>query len=122
MEERGRKRRQHRSASLVCSIHDPAGLAPGDQLRWAGVIVRLSAHAQVQLQRRRIPLELLNTVLRRPEQILRFGPGSAIYQSRLDFGHGKIYLLRALVAEDRNPPLVITAYRTSKIEKYWRSE
>ena len=38
------------------------------------------------------------------------------------FEDGKLYLLRVVVAGDEEPPLVITAYRTSKIEKYWRRE
>jgi hypothetical protein len=42
-----------------------------------------------------------------------------IYQSRLPFEDGKMYLLRVMVDEVEQPPAVITAYRTSKIEKYW---
>jgi len=33
-----------------------------------------------------------------------------------------MYLLRAVVATDKEPPVVVTVYRTSKIEKYWRPE
>ena len=32
---------------------------------------------------------------------------------------GKMYLLRVVVDEDEHPPVIVTAYRTSKIEKYW---
>lgn len=32
---------------------------------------------------------------------------------------GKVYLLRAMVNETANPAVVVTVYRTSKIEKYW---
>ena len=42
------------------------------------------------------------------------------YQSQLDFG-GRIFLVRAIVAEDVVPNLVVTVYRTSKISKYWRT-
>ncbi len=31
---------------------------------------------------------------------------------------GKVYLLRAMVNETANPTVVVTVYRTSKIEKY----
>ena len=34
----------------------------------------------------------------------------------------KRYLVRLFVDVDRAPAEVVTAYRTSKIEKYWRSE
>jgi hypothetical protein len=50
------------------------------------------------------------------------GTGRWIHQSRLPFEDGKMYLLRVVVAEDEQPPAIITAYRTSKIEKYWSAE
>jgi len=43
------------------------------------------------------------------------------YQSQVDFGQGKVFLLRAIVNDSVDPAVVITAYRTSKISKYWRS-
>ena len=48
--------------------------------------------------------------------------GRSIRQSRLRFEDGKMYLLRVVVAEDEQPPAIITAYRTTKIEKYWSVE
>jgi hypothetical protein len=45
-----------------------------------------------------------------------------IHQSRLRFEDGKMYLLRVVVAEDEQPPVIISVYRTSKIEKYWSAE
>ena len=48
--------------------------------------------------------------------------GCWIHQSRLRFEDGKMYLLRVVVDEDDLPPVIITAYRTSKIEKYWSTE
>ena len=35
---------------------------------------------------------------------------------------GVKYLVRVVVDVDRNPAEVVTAYRTSKIAKYWREE
>jgi len=32
-----------------------------------------------------------------------------------------MFLLRAIVAEDVDSPLVVTVYRTRKIGKYWRA-
>jgi hypothetical protein len=34
----------------------------------------------------------------------------------------RIYLVRILVEVDREPPEIVTAYRTSKIMKYWRRD
>ena len=45
-----------------------------------------------------------------------------IHQSRLRFEDGKIYLPRVVVDENNEPPVIVTAYRTSKIEKYWSAE
>lgn len=85
---------------------------------------RLSRHAEWEMARRGIPLAQVRTVMDAPEQRLRDGTraGAWIYQSRLRFEDGKMYLLRVVVAEGREPPVIVTAYRTSKIEKYWSAE
>lgn len=59
-----------------------------------------------------------------PEQRLvdDSGTGRSIHQSRLRFEDEKIYLLRVVVDEDEHPPVIVTAYRTSKIEKYWSAK
>ena len=80
----------------------------------------LSRHAEWEIVRRRIPRELLESVLRDPQQKIAQSHGKCIYQSLVEFAGGGTYLLRVVVAEDRDPPLVITVYRTSKINKYWR--
>ena len=73
--------------------------------------------------RRGIPLKLVGCVLDAPEQRLpEGGAGTCVYQSRLRFEDGKMYLLRVVVAEEHTPPLVVTVYKTSKIEKYWSAE
>jgi hypothetical protein len=33
-----------------------------------------------------------------------------------------MFLVRVVVGEEEEPPAIITAYRTSKIEKYWSAE
>ena len=83
---------------------------------------RLSRHAHEELERRGIPLNLLERLLQEPQQVIHEAPGKKVYQSKIDFGGGKIYLLRAIVSEECDPPLVITVYRTSKISKYWREK
>jgi plasmid stabilization system protein ParE len=71
------------------------------------------------MTRRGIPLALVQTVMDHPEKRLvdESRAGRWIHQSRLQFEDGKMYLLRVVVAEDEQPPVIITAYRTSKIEK-----
>lgn len=81
---------------------------------------RVSNHAREEMERRGIPQELLDAVLNNPQQVASEREGRKVYQSQVDFGQGKIFLLRAIVADDVDPAVVITVYRTSRIEKYWR--
>jgi hypothetical protein len=82
----------------------------------------ISRHAKEEMLRRQIPREWLESVLENPQQRVPQPGGKEILQSRLASEDGKMYLLRAVVAADKEPPVVVTVYRTSKIEKYWRPE
>jgi hypothetical protein len=76
---------------------------------------RLSRHAQDEMVRRGIPPYMVDDVLSNPQQVLDMPDGKKAYQSQLDFGGGRIFLLRVIVAVDTDPNLVVTVYRTSKI-------
>jgi len=80
---------------------------------------KISRHAQTEMERRNISLPQVESVLDSPQQILLKREGRKVYQSKVEFGNGKIFLLRVIVADDVEPKVVITVYRTSKIEKYW---
>lgn len=80
----------------------------------------LSMHAKDEMHRRRIPEALVESVLSSPEQVIAEKGGRHAYQSRVEFEDGRIFLVRAIVADDVDPAGVVTVYRTSKIEKYWR--
>jgi hypothetical protein len=78
-------------------------------------------HAFFELERRGISEADVEKVLANPEQVETIRTGRAVYQSRFKLGDPpKIFLLRVFVDIDRHPPEVVTAYRTSKVEKYWR--
>lgn len=81
---------------------------------------QLSFHAQEQLEQRDIPLTYLESVLTSPQQVIPQSDGTKVYQSQLDWGTGKVYLLRLVVRDDLEPWRVVTLYKTSKISKYWR--
>ena len=84
---------------------------------------RLTDHARFEMERRGISEAEIAQVLSAPEQSDLVRPGRVVYQSRMEFEElGKIYLLRVFVDIDRQPAEVVTAYRTSKVEKYWKSE
>jgi hypothetical protein len=78
----------------------------------------ISAHAEAELVRRRIPHSMLMQVLEQPQQIVGEHSGRKAYQSRVKVG-GRTFLPRAIVRDDLTPPIVVTVYRTSKIGKYW---
>ncbi len=81
---------------------------------------KFTKHAEEEMKRRKIPREFIESVLDSPQQIVEEYGGKKAYQSKINFGSGKIYLLRVIVDDSREPPTVITVYRTSKISKYWR--
>ena len=83
--------------------------------------VRFSNHARAEAIRRDIPAEVIEQVLRSPEQTVPEHGGLAARQSRVEF-EGKRYLVRVVVAEQPEAFVVVTVYRTSRIGKYWRSE
>jgi hypothetical protein len=81
----------------------------------------LTSHAMMELSRRGLEESIIRQVLAAPGQRLEVRPGRAVLQSQIEMS-GRNYLVRVFVDIDRNPAEVVTAYRTSKIEKYWRSD
>ena len=81
---------------------------------------KISEHARREMQRRDIPEEWINETMANPGQIVHVREMKKAYQSLKELD-GKKYLLRVIVADDKDPSVVVTVYRTSKITKYWRS-
>jgi len=81
---------------------------------------RLSKHARQECQRRRIPLSIVDAVMSAPQQMVPERDGKQAYQSQLVFGDGRTFLVRAIVDDRDEPATVVTVYRTTKVEKYWR--
>ena len=77
---------------------------------------RLSHHARREIERRRIPLSLLEAVLRKPDQVVPEKGLVKAYQSKCEIG-GKMFLLRVMVDDSVDPAVVVTAYRTTKIDR-----
>jgi hypothetical protein len=81
----------------------------------------ITPHAEFELRRRGLDEALVRRVLAAPEQRAAVRPGRDVLQSRIEIDD-KVYLVRVIVDVDRNPAEIVTGYRTSKIDKYWRSE
>jgi hypothetical protein len=85
--------------------------------------VEISAHARSQMKERGISEAMVLGIIKSPQQIIEEDEDKKIYQSVKYFEEDQgEYLVRVFVNILRNPNLVITVYRTSKIEKYWRDE
>ena len=81
----------------------------------------ISDHATTEIERRGLGKEIIDRVLKNPGQRLEIRLGRVVLQSRVQES-GTEYLVRVFVDIDRVPAEVVTAYRTSKVLKYWRAE
>ena len=81
----------------------------------------LTDHAVGELRRRGIRQQEIEGILKNPGQRLDLRPGRVVLQSKFQEGETE-YLLRVIVDIDRSPAEVVTAYRTSKVAKYWREQ
>ena len=80
----------------------------------------LSAHVQREMERRAIPLPVVESILAAPGQKVPEHGDVVCYQSKVEIDR-KPYLVRVMVNETATPPKVVTVYRTSKIGKYWKA-
>jgi hypothetical protein len=65
-------------------------------------------------------LGMVESTVVNPEQRLPVRVGRDVFQSRIPTADG-VRLVRVFVDTDQTPPVVVTAYKTSRIAKYWRS-
>ena len=79
----------------------------------------LSKHAQIEFDRRGLSISLIQATLADPEQVVVAKDGLQCYQSRITNDRGDAYLLRIIVNGSKEPKVVVTAYQTSKVSKYW---
>lgn len=83
----------------------------------------ISDHARFEMQRRQVPEDVLRRVALAPQQVVSSEKGRVIHQSRIeDPLSGRPMLLRVVVEERQDELFVVTAYKTSKVEKYWKPE
>ncbi len=75
-------------------------------------------HALRELQRRSIPMQVVQDALEHPDQIVPNVEGREAYQKVIEVSD-KRYLLRIIV---EHGDTVVTVYRTSKVKKYWSEE
>jgi len=81
---------------------------------------RISRHAKQEIEKRNIPVDIVDGILVSPDQIVEEYDNKKAYQSIIQMEDGKSYLVRVIVNNTIEPAVVVTVYRTSKISKYWR--
>lgn len=83
-----------------------------------------SIHAKEQMTLRGISRDEVSEILQSPQQVIFDSEISEIeiYQSIIKNLKGQNYLIRVFVNRTKNPKLVVTVYKTSKILKYWKDE
>ena len=85
--------------------------------------INFLGHAIIQLKERGISIARVKETVANPEQIVKSKGRRKVAQRRFfDSKKKKTYLLRMIFKEKNNIRPVITGYRTSKVEKYWKGE
>lgn len=74
-------------------------------------------HARSQAAERSISDRLVESIPSEPDLVTELRPGRVVAQGPAIQGT-KAYLVRVVVDVDRNPPEIVTVYRTSKLAKY----
>jgi len=82
----------------------------------------VSRHAHEQMIRRGINYETVMMVVSCPDQTIADNetPTKIIYQSLIN-DDNRMFLLRVFVDTDKQPNVIITVYKTTKISKYYES-
>ena len=85
--------------------------------------VVFSEHAVFEMKRRGIEKESVKEVVERPQQEIPSRNNKIILQSKyLNSQQNKEMLLRVIGRKTGGEFFIITAYKTSRIEKYWQKE
>ncbi len=77
-----------------------------------------SKYATELMELRILPESLINKIIKHPQQIVEQGD-MKVYQSIIAIEGKKRFLYRIFVDTSTKPVQIITAYKTSKIDKYW---
>lgn len=83
---------------------------------------QISEHALEEMKRRELSNDLVDSILKDPQQIVDEYGNRKAFQSIINLGTGKDYLVRVIVNDTLDPAKVVTVYKTSRINKYWRQK
>ena len=77
------------------------------------MLFEFSLHSLEQIKLRSITKETVELVLNQPDEIIVEDDNQKVYQKVVDN-----YLYRVFINTNKNPSLIKTVYKTSKITKY----
>jgi len=80
--------------------------------------IQYTKHAEATLQEREIAKETVEELIRDPQQVIKGKGNKQIVQGIMNRANQE-FLLRVVYIEAAGTMKVITAYWTSKIDKYW---
>ena len=78
---------------------------------------KFSKHSLDQINRRNLESSVIEIVINEPDKIVKADDCTNIHQ-KIVHEKGKDYLYRVFLNTCKTPHLIITAYKTSKIDKY----
>jgi hypothetical protein len=81
-----------------------------------------SQHAEEQLVRRGIDRNLVMTVIENPEEVIENDEQDVVIYQSIIKESGQLFLLRVFVNKNKQPMVIVTLYKTTKISKYYESE
>jgi Domain of unknown function (DUF4258) len=81
--------------------------------------IRFTGHALASMNRRGLSRKTVRTVIKEPDARLQRKGMREIRQRLVPMGpEGKLYLVRVVLDFTLDEVVVVTAYRTSRVEKY----
>ena len=80
------------------------------------MLFEYSNHSLEQMQLRNISKEIVDLVMKHPDRVINEADNQQIFQKVIE---QRLY--RVFVTANKNPALIKTVYKTSKISKYNRS-
>ena len=83
-------------------------------------MVRFTPYSEARVRGRRLSRQLVKQVAEHPEQVLEENDRKVAQSRFVDPARGTEYMLRVVYETEGEDKLVVTAYKTSKVRKYWR--
>jgi hypothetical protein len=74
-------------------------------------------HSLIQIYKRNLDIQFVECTLEFPDAIIPDDPEITVYQ-KVGSERNKSYLYRVFVNIQKRPKVIVTVYKTSKIEKY----